>query len=60
MIIIRGKKTRTSPRGTFLGSCFLALYTLFEGLFFLALPFILVQYLFQTPPRQDTRTPGKR
>jgi len=48
MIIIRGKKTRTSPRGTFLGSCFLALYTLFEGLFFLALPFILVQYLFQT------------
>ena len=39
------KIKRTSPRGTFLGGCFLALYTLFERLVFLALLSVLPQDL---------------
>jgi hypothetical protein len=40
------KKTRTSSCGAFLGSCFLALHTLFERLVFLALFLVLLQDLY--------------
>jgi hypothetical protein len=40
-----GEETRTSPRGAFLGRCFLALDALLERLIFLALPSILLQSL---------------
>jgi hypothetical protein len=48
-------KTRTSPRGAFLGGCFFSLHTLFERLVFLDLLSVLLYDLSKPKKKEKMR-----